>query len=300
MKKIFALVLCMLMMFNITVFAASEPTVSFTVDGGTKKGDKLTIYVRVKDVDRLYAASVDYIYNPEELKVTYIGGADLITDNQGILELGGETDKDGNRASYQMTFTGKVDGLKGAGNLVKIEAEALKDCNINLKPENMKVKLVKVDTSYNVSNMDFKYESFITEVDNEKPTDSNNTNTTKPNDENNNSKPKDNQNVEKEEIKNNENTNNSSSGDKSEESNSGGINLNGDENNEDSSINEIEKEKDDTEAKEDKKDMTKPNTSEKHNDNEYSNKGNISLYILAGLVIVSVISGGYVFIKKRK
>lgn len=301
-KKIWGLVICFLMMINITVFALSEPAVSFTMDGTTKKGDKIILYVQVKDVDRLYAASVDYIYDPEEIKVTYIGGADLIADNQEILELGGETDKDGNRARYQMTFTGKVDGLKGSGNLVKIEAEILKDCVIELKPENMKVKLVNVDSSYNISNMDFKYESFTTEVSGEKPLDSNNnSNTNKPDQGTNNSKPIANEGTSKDEAENKGNTDNGSSEGKNQEGNNGGTDVNNDEIEVESNATEVNEEKnnDGEEFNDKNKDDAETNAYTKNEGNEPNKNGTSYIYVLALIFILGLSVSGYLFIKNR-
>lgn len=297
MKKVLVLLICLLMLFNITVFAASEPEVRFTIDGGTKKGDKITLYVKVKDVDRLYAASVDYIYNPEELKVTYIGGADLITNNQGILELGGETEKDGNRASYQMTFTGKVDGLKGSGNLVKIEAEVLKDCDINLEPENMKIKLVNVDNSYNVSNMTFKYESFTTIVNGEEPSDSNrNTNTNKPNEGVNNTKPNENKDTAKEESQNNENIN-SENNDKDKKQDETEIENNDNKEKDNTAV--VGEEENDKKPNDDKENKLETSISKKNGDNESTKNGTSYVYILVTLLILGMSVGGYIFVKKR-
>ncbi|MBU3108893.1 cohesin domain-containing protein [Clostridium gasigenes] len=161
MKKILGLLIGFIIIFSTTAFAASEPTVSFTVDGKVKKGEKITINIMAKDVSNLYALSADYIYNPEFIKVNSIEGDSLIKDSKyNLMEPGGQVDKDGNRANYQMTFTGKVNGVSGSGAIVKIEAEVLKDFTIELTEENMKVKLVKVDKNYNVNRMNFVFNDF--------------------------------------------------------------------------------------------------------------------------------------------
>lgn len=161
MKKILSLLIVLIITFSTTVFAASEPQVSFTVDGKAQKGEKITINIMAKDVSNLYALSADYIYNPEFIKVNSIEGASLIKDSKdNLMEPGGQVDKDGNRANYQMTFTGKVNGVSGSGAIVKIEVEVLKDFAIELTEENMKVKLVKVDKDYNVDKMTFVFNDF--------------------------------------------------------------------------------------------------------------------------------------------
>ena len=161
MKKILGLLIGLVMAFSTTVFAAAEPQVSFTVDGKAQKGEKITINIMAKDVSNLYAVSADYIYNPEFIKVNSIEGGSLIKDSKyNLMEPGGQVDKDGNRANYQMTFTGKVNGVSGSGEIVKIEAEVLKDFTMEVTEENMKVKLVKVDKDYNVDRMTFVFNDF--------------------------------------------------------------------------------------------------------------------------------------------
>ncbi|MBU3133137.1 hypothetical protein KPL40_11815 [Clostridium gasigenes] len=161
MKKILGLLIVLGMAFSTTVFAAGEPQVSFTVDGKVEKGEKITINIMAKDVSNLYTLSAHYIYNPEFIKVSSIEGGSLIKDSKyNLMEPGGQTDKDGNRANYQMTFVGEVNGVSGSGAIVKIEAEVLKDFTIELTEENMKVELVKVDKNYNVDRMSFVFNSF--------------------------------------------------------------------------------------------------------------------------------------------
>lgn len=55
----------------------------------------------------MYTASVDYLYNTNELIVKSIYGGEIIKSCDGIMEFGGDTEKDGNREVYQMTFTGE-------------------------------------------------------------------------------------------------------------------------------------------------------------------------------------------------
>ena len=167
MKKVLGALMMftvLIMGFSTKAFAASEPEIRFTVDGKVEKGEKITVNVMANDVVNLYAVSVDYIYNPEFLKVNSIESDGLIKEsNLNLMEPGGQTDKDGNRASYQMTFTGKVEGVSGSGAIVKIEAEVLKDFEIELTEENMKIKLVKVDENYNVDRMSFVFNSLESE-----------------------------------------------------------------------------------------------------------------------------------------
>ncbi|WLF68983.1 cohesin domain-containing protein [Clostridium septicum] len=156
MKKILTLMVMFLTISTIWVYAETNTDINFNIDGEVSKGKEVTININVDKADRLYGLSVDYTYNPEEIKVTSIQGAGLIKESKdNFFEAGGETAKDGNIANYQMTFTGEVDGISGSGTLVTIKAEVLKDTNLNLTEDNMKIKLIGINKDYKVSRMDF-------------------------------------------------------------------------------------------------------------------------------------------------
>ena len=163
MKNILVIVLSVFIsfnMFNTIVLAEEVPSVAFNIEGKVEKGENIIISIEVNNVSNLYTTSVDYSYDTNELKVKSIHGGELIKSYEGIMELGGDTAKDGNRAVYQMTFIGKVNGISGSGNLAVIEAEVLKDCIIDLNEKNMKIKLVHIDDEYNISNMEYTYNPY--------------------------------------------------------------------------------------------------------------------------------------------
>ena len=72
------------------------------------------------------------------------------------MELGGETDKNGNTAAYSFTFLGDNKGISGSGTLVKISATVLKDHSLEITEDNMKIKLVKRNND-TVENYDYKF-----------------------------------------------------------------------------------------------------------------------------------------------
>jgi hypothetical protein len=158
MKKILVILLAVFIVIApVTAFAASDASVEVKVSGDVKKGSNIEILVDVKSVDNLYAASIDFTYNTNQLEVESIKPTEYITKNiDNIMELGGEVDKNGDTASYSFTFLGDVDGLMGSGTLVKINANVLNNDKVSITKENMKIKLVqKADGT--VKNYDYNF-----------------------------------------------------------------------------------------------------------------------------------------------
>jgi Cohesin domain len=158
MKKILVILLAVFIVIApVKAFAASDASVEVKVSGDVKKGSNIEILVDVKNVDNLYAASIDFTYNTNQLEVESIKPTEYITKNiDNIMELGGETDKNGDTAIYSFTFLGDVDGLMGSGTLVKINAKVLNNDELSITKENMKIKLVqKADGT--VKNYDYNF-----------------------------------------------------------------------------------------------------------------------------------------------
>lgn len=158
MKKILVILLAVFIVIApVTAFAASDASVEVKVSGEVKKGSNIEILVDIKNVDNLYAASIDFTYNTNQLEVESIKSTEYITKNiDNIMELGGETDKNGDTATYSFTFLGDVDGLMGSGTLVKINAKVLNNDKLSITKENMKIKLVqKADGT--VKNYDYNF-----------------------------------------------------------------------------------------------------------------------------------------------
>ena len=157
MKKILTFMIAF-MFFVIPVKTyADSATVEIVVNGQIKKGSIIKILVNVKDVNKLYAASVDFTYDTDKLRVESIAASDFITKhNNEIMEFGGETAKNGNTASYSFTFLGEKNGIKGSGTLAVISAEVLNDESLSIGQDNMKVKLVQ-KVGDTVENYSFKF-----------------------------------------------------------------------------------------------------------------------------------------------
>lgn len=160
MKKIITLLFeFMFFIMPIKTYADSA-TVEVKVNGEVTKGSTIEILVDVKDVENLYAASVDFTYYMNQLKVESIKAGEFIANySNDIMELGGETDKNGNTASYSFTFLGQKEGIKGSCTLAIIIAQVVNDDNLSITQDNMKVKLVK-KVGNSVEDYSFKFNGY--------------------------------------------------------------------------------------------------------------------------------------------
>lgn len=158
MRKIITILLAYFMIMTpVKVFAENNVSVEAKIIGEIKKGSNIEILIDVKNVDNLYAASIDFTYDTKQLGVESIKSTEYISKNiDNIMELGGEVDKNGDIASYSFTFLGDVDGLMGSGTLVKINAKVLNNDKLSITKENMKIKLIQKSDG-TVKNYDYKF-----------------------------------------------------------------------------------------------------------------------------------------------
>ena len=157
MKKILTFIVTFIFFVMPVKAYADSATIEIVVNGQVKKGAIIEILINVKEVNKLYAASVDFTYDTNQLRVESIAASDFITKhNNDIMELGGETAKNGNTASYSFTFLGEKYGIKGSGTLAVISAEVLNDESLSIGQDNMKVKLVQ-KVGDTVENYSFKF-----------------------------------------------------------------------------------------------------------------------------------------------
>lgn len=169
MKKILSFLIIFIVFFIPVNVYADDASVNIEVVGKVEKGSTIEILVNLKGVENFYAASVDFTYNTSQLKVESIIATEFITKHANdIMELGGESNKNGNTASYSFTFLGDSNGINGAGTLVKITANVLNNEKLSINQENMKIKLVHrvEDTvenySYSFSGYDYKATTNVT------------------------------------------------------------------------------------------------------------------------------------------
>ena len=162
MKKVITLIFVFMFLITPVKTYADSATVEVKVKGEVKKGSTIEILVNVKDVEKFYAASVDFTYDTNQLKVESIVASDFITKySNDIMELGGETDKNGNTASYSFTFLGEKNGIKGSGTLAIITAQVLNNEKLSIGQDTMKVKLVQ-RVGDTVENYSYKFNGYNT------------------------------------------------------------------------------------------------------------------------------------------
>ena len=290
MKKIITLLFAFMFFIMPIKTYADSATVEVKVNGEVTKGSTIEILVDVKDVENLYAASVDFTYYMNQLKVESIKAGEFIANySNDIMELGGETDKNGNTASYSFTFLGQKEGIKGSCTLAIITAQVVNDDNLSITQDNMKVKLVK-KVGNSVEDYSFKFNGYNISEE------------TKPSNNNGNSQGNLNNNENNSVNKNNSNSNSNSNIESSKNTS--------DEDNQESSksTNLINENKEDLNAPEGIEEVVKESINEeKTQDNlalkdnkESNNKVNISIIVISIIVIVgSVLFYRKIYLKNK-
>lgn len=120
---------------------AAEVQVNTGIVGEIKEGSKIDIVVDLQKVTNLYAASMEYTYDNSLLSVESIEVSSNI-NNGSIHEAYNETANGGNKARYGYTNLGDTQGFSGDTNFLIIKAKVLKDGDLNLTKDNLKVKIV--------------------------------------------------------------------------------------------------------------------------------------------------------------
>lgn len=144
-KCIFTTSLVILFLFfnGIVISATEESMVKFTVNGEIKKGNNIEVIVDLSNLKNLYSALVDYTYDNTLIKVKEIVLNEEIK-KQAVLPLFGELNLDGTRVRSGFTFQGPDSmGLNGECNFVTIKAEVLKDGELELSADRIKLQLVQ-------------------------------------------------------------------------------------------------------------------------------------------------------------
>ena len=162
-KKIMFLTIIMLLFIPIKAYADS-PTVEVKVDGKVKKGEEINILVNAKDLQGLYAASVNFIYDKNILNILEITPGETIKKHSNeIMEIGGEVDSDNNKTSYSFTFLGDKNGISENLTVATIKAKVLSDDNLSIGEDSLEVKLVK-RSGDTVDNYEYKFIGYNTET----------------------------------------------------------------------------------------------------------------------------------------
>ncbi len=131
-----ALFLFQVVLFNINniVFAATTPSVSYTVTGETKIGNTIEISVNISNVTDLYGGSIDFVYDTSLLEIQSVTKGNIFGSNEVLTPLGAN----GKIATGQASFAISMKGIKPGvttnnGTLAIIKAKILKEGTVNLK-----------------------------------------------------------------------------------------------------------------------------------------------------------------------
>ncbi|MGL5151712.1 MAG: cohesin domain-containing protein [Clostridium sp.] len=172
MKKVLSVLLGLFMVLSYTPMKASalneNVSIDVTVSGEVKEGNEITINLKLNNVERFYAAQMDYKYNPEELELVSMTAGDINkNNNSGRYEVNGENGeifKDKGVAKYAFTFMGSFEGNKGSGDFMTIKAKVLKDHNLKISMDNMAIKLVQRSLDDNMVAMNYKFNGYGKDV----------------------------------------------------------------------------------------------------------------------------------------
>ena len=173
LKSIITLtIVALIVIFNsIQVYSAEESIVKVSVKGEVEKGNNIDIVVDLSNLKNLYSALVDYTYDNTLIKVKEIVLNEEIK-KQSVMPLFGELSLNGNRARYGFTFQGSDSmGLSGDYNFVTIKAEVLKNGELDLSADKIKLQLVQ-KTENNMIDLPFILSLPEKEVIEVKPTQS--------------------------------------------------------------------------------------------------------------------------------
>lgn len=173
LKSIITLtIVALIVIFNsIPVYSAEESIVKVSVKGEVEKGNNIDIVVDLSNLKNLYSALVDYTYDNTLIKVKEIVLNEEIK-KQSVMQLFGELSLNGNRARYGFTFQGSDSmGLSGDYNFVTIKAEVLKNGELDLSADKIKLQLVQ-KTENNMIDLPFILSLPEKEVIEVKPTQS--------------------------------------------------------------------------------------------------------------------------------
>ena len=155
--KIVIIFICFFTVSSSTVFAASEAVISVEGPQSIKKGEKIEYKISIKDVNRLYAGSIDIKFNNDNIIYKQIKASDFIK-KEGVdkMEFGGNPNSDNNKISYQFTCVGKTDGFSGEGVIATVIAEGVKDCEINFD-DSLVIKLCERTVSNDIVDLKYGY-----------------------------------------------------------------------------------------------------------------------------------------------
>ncbi|MBD7915642.1 cellulosome anchor protein, partial [Clostridium sp. Sa3CUN1] len=142
-KNKFSLFLSILFLFelilfntNNTVFAATTPSVSYTVTGEAKVGNIIEIAVNISNVTDLYGGSIDFLYDESLLEIESVTKGNIFGNTEILTPLGANGKIENGQASFAISMKGNKTGVSGNGTLAIIKAKILKEGTVKLNTIN--------------------------------------------------------------------------------------------------------------------------------------------------------------------
>ena len=142
-KNKFSLFLSFLFLFqlisfnsNNTAFAATTPSVSYTVTGETKIGNTIEIAVNISNVTDLYGGSIDFVYDTSLLEIQSVAKGNIFGSNTVLTPLGSNGKVENGQSSFSISLKGDKPGVNGSGTLAIIKAKVLKEGTVKLNTTN--------------------------------------------------------------------------------------------------------------------------------------------------------------------
>lgn len=163
--KLSVLSLAIILSDSSYVRAVEPPIVSVELVGKMEQGEKIKLLMNIESINSLYAADFSFKYNNEVIKVTSIEKGDLIGDeSKNPIVVANKVDYSEGTVNYIFTCTGKNEGYKGTGTFLIINAEVLKETQLNIikaevldySKNDVVVKLKLVDKTVNYVDYAFK------------------------------------------------------------------------------------------------------------------------------------------------
>ncbi|MBS5886845.1 cohesin domain-containing protein, partial [Clostridium sp.] len=133
------LFLFQLILFNTNnkAFAATTPSVSYTVTGEAKVGNIITIAVNVANVTNLYAGSIDFVYDSKLIEVQSVTKGNIFGNNEVLTPIGSNGKIKNGQASFAISMKGNKPGVNSTrGTIAIIKAKVLKEGAIKLNTTN--------------------------------------------------------------------------------------------------------------------------------------------------------------------
>lgn len=139
--KLVSQILCFLLVFQVcffdftTAFGATGTTVSYTINGTPQVGNTIEIVVNLSNVQNLYGASVDFLYDTSVLEVLSVEKGNILGSStvlEPVKKIGSYETGTG-QANIAFMLKGNAKGITANGTLAVIKAKVLKEGSLNLK-----------------------------------------------------------------------------------------------------------------------------------------------------------------------